>query len=118
MLASTLTVATTFAAIAASSPITRQTNTTYVGYLISTFTDDVPEIQQYLSNGNSATNFTFLNDGQPILASTVGTKAVRDVFLATNANRSEFFTLGTGESFRHVVISFTKPCRSTNSMLT
>ncbi|KAK7736967.1 hypothetical protein SLS53_006722 [Cytospora paraplurivora] len=49
----------------------------------------------YLSNGNSATNFTFLNDGKPILASTVGTKAVRDVYLTTNANRSEFFILGT-----------------------
>lgn len=92
------TVTTALTALVASSPTPRQTDS-YVGYLISTFTDDVPKVQQYLSDGNSASNFTFLNDGQPILTSTVGTEAVRDIFLATNVNRTEFFLLGTGESF-------------------
>ncbi|KUI56290.1 hypothetical protein VP1G_03640 [Cytospora mali] len=86
---------TALAALVSGSPHPRQTNETYVGYLISTFTDAVPKIQQYLSNGNSASSFTFLNDGQPILASTVGTKAVRDVFLAKNDDRTEFFLIAT-----------------------
>lgn len=96
----TLIVATTALAalLVASSPAPRATDTDYVGYLISTFTDEVPQIQQYLSNGNNASSFTFLNDGKPILASTVGTKAVRDVFLATNDDRSGFFLIATGKS--------------------
>lgn len=94
-----LAVATSLAALlVASSPTSRATDTDYVGYLISTFTDAVPQVQQYLSDGNSASSFTFLNGGEPILASTVGTKAVRDVFLATNDVRSEFFIIATGES--------------------
>jgi hypothetical protein len=70
--------------------------TTYVGYLVSTFTDATPKVQQYLSNGNSAYSFRFLNDGNPILTSTVGTNAVRDLFLATNTARSEYHLLATG----------------------
>lgn len=101
-----LTLATSLAALlVASSPTSRQADTSYVGYLITTFTDAVPKVQQYLSNGNSASSFTFLNGGEPILASTVGTKAVRDVFLATNDARSEFFIIATGESHPPRVIS-------------
>lgn len=96
MRTSPLTLATSLAALlVASSPTSRQADTSYVGYLITTFTDAVPKVQQYLSNGNSASSFTFLNGGEPILASTVGTKAVRDVFLATNDARSEFFIIAT-----------------------
>ncbi|KAK9799098.1 putative Family 43 glycoside hydrolase [Seiridium cardinale] len=80
--------------LAAAIPIAER-DTTYVGYLVSTFTDANPEVQQYLSNGNSAYSFRFLNNGSPILASTVGTKAVRDIFLATNTARSEFYLLAT-----------------------
>ncbi|POS73053.1 glycoside hydrolase family 43 [Diaporthe helianthi] len=72
----------------------RQTSD-YVGYLISTFSDARPQVQQYLSNGNSASSFTFLNDGQPILASTVGTKGVRDIFLTTNDDRSQYYLIAT-----------------------
>ncbi|KUI65416.1 hypothetical protein VM1G_00093 [Cytospora mali] len=90
-----LAVATALAVLASGSPYPRQTDETYVGYLISTFTDAVPKVQQYLSNGNSASSFTFLNDGQPVLASTVGTKAVRDIFLAKNDDRTEFFLIAT-----------------------
>jgi hypothetical protein len=71
-------------------------DTIYVGYLVSTFTDANPKVQQYLSNGNSAYSFRFLNDGNPVLASTVGTQAVRDIFLATNTARSELYLLATG----------------------
>lgn len=93
-----------FAAVSAAlgivgSPVdvnARQTSD-YVGYLISTFSDARPQVQQYLSNGNSASSFTFLNDGQPILASTVGTKGVRDIFLTTNNDRSQYFLIATGK---------------------
>lgn len=77
---------------------TRQTSS-YVGYLISTFSDARPQVQQYLSNGNSASSFTFLNGGQPVLASTVGTKGVRDIFLTTNDERSQYYIIATGKFF-------------------
>jgi hypothetical protein len=70
----------------------------YVGYLISTFTDVNPTVQWYLSKGNDPSTYSFLNKGQPVLKSTVGTKAVRDVYLATNTARSQWFMLGTGKT--------------------
>lgn len=87
-------------ALAAASPASQRA-TTYVGYLVSTFTDANPKVQQYLSNGNNAYSFRFLNSGNPVLASTVGTKAVRDLFLATNTARSEYYLLATGEVHQH-----------------
>lgn len=71
-------------------------NSSYVGYLISTFSDKNPTVQWYLSKGNDPGSYTFLNKGQPILRSTVGTKAVRDVFLVTNSARNEWFMICTG----------------------
>lgn len=94
-LPSFLAAAASVAAVAAGPIIPRAT--TYVGYLISTFTDAVPAVQMYLSNGNTAASFTKLNGDSPVLTSSVGTKAVRDIFLATNTARSEFYLLGTGE---------------------
>ncbi|KAI1498992.1 family 43 glycoside hydrolase [Biscogniauxia marginata] len=85
----------TLASAVAPSPTTPRQASNYVGYLISTFTDANPQVQFYLSEGNSASSFTFLNRGSPVLASTVGTKAVRDVFLVTNTARSEFYLIAT-----------------------
>jgi hypothetical protein len=68
----------------------------YVGYLISTFSDANPRVQFYLSKGNDPSTYTFLNAGKEVLTSTVGTKAVRDVFLATNDARDAWYMLGTG----------------------
>ncbi|KAI0599090.1 family 43 glycoside hydrolase [Biscogniauxia sp. FL1348] len=85
------------ASLVASTPaatIPRQASS-YVGYLISTFTDANPQVQFHLSDGNSASSFTFLNGGNPVLTSTVGTKGVRDVFLVTNTARSEFHLIAT-----------------------
>ncbi|KAI5917894.1 family 43 glycoside hydrolase [Camillea tinctor] len=84
------------ASITASGPtaVPRQVSS-YVGYLISTFTDASPEVQFHLSDGNSASSFKFLNGGNPVLTSTVGTKGVRDVFLVTNTVRSEFYLIAT-----------------------
>ena len=70
-------------------------NNTYVGYLISTFSDKTPAVQWHLSKGNDPGAYTFINRGQPVLRSTVGTKAVRDVFLATNSARDEWFMICT-----------------------
>jgi hypothetical protein len=69
----------------------------YAGYLISTFSDANPTVQWYLSNHNSPTNFTKINGGSPVLTSTVGTRAVRDVYLATNSARNEFYLIATGK---------------------
>ncbi|OTA62876.1 glycoside hydrolase family 43 protein [Hypoxylon sp. EC38] len=86
---------TTLVAVVAASPTTPRAASNYVGYLISTFTDAIPKVQFHLSEGNSASSFSFLNKGEPVLASTVGTKAVRDIFLATNSARSEYYLLAT-----------------------
>lgn len=92
-----LTAASTALGVVASpTPINTRQADSYVGYLISTFSDAKPQVQQYLSNGNSASSFTFLNGGQPILASTVGTKGVRDIYLTTNADRSQYYLIATG----------------------
>ncbi|KAH6661244.1 family 43 glycoside hydrolase [Truncatella angustata] len=80
--------------LAVASPVAERA-TSHVGYLVSTFTDANPKVQQYLSNGNNAYSFRFLNKGNPVLASTVGTKAVRDIFLATNTARSGYYLLAT-----------------------
>jgi hypothetical protein len=83
-------------AVAANPVETRQTSS-FVGYLISTFTDVSPQVQFYLSNGNNPASFSFRNKGKPVLASTVGTKGVRDIFLATSTARSEYYLLATGK---------------------
>jgi hypothetical protein len=90
-----LLTAAVLAGSAACSVVPRQNQ--FVGYLVSTFSDANPRIQWYLSNGNSPTSYRRVNNGNPILASTVGTKAVRDIFLATNAARSEYFLIATGK---------------------
>ncbi|KAK0639968.1 hypothetical protein B0T16DRAFT_519187 [Cercophora newfieldiana] len=75
---------------------TKTANSTYVGYLISTFSDNNPAVQWHLSRGNDPGTYSMLNGGKPVLKSTVGTRAVRDVFLATNSARSEWFMICTG----------------------
>ncbi|KAM5348277.1 hypothetical protein ACJ41O_008101 [Fusarium nematophilum] len=67
----------------------------FVGYLISTFSDPTPQVQWHLSDGDSASSFRFLNSGKPVLTSNVGTKGVRDIFLTTNSERSEYFIIAT-----------------------
>ncbi|KAI1366023.1 family 43 glycoside hydrolase [Xylaria arbuscula] len=95
MMQSLVSVVALLASVATSSPISTRQDSSYVGYLISTFTDASPQVQFYLSNGNSPTSFSFMNGGQSVLASTVGTAGVRDIFLATNTARSEYFMLAT-----------------------
>jgi hypothetical protein len=79
------------------SAAAQSNSTAYVGYLISTFSDANPTVQWYLSKGNDPSTYSLLNKSQPVFKSTVGTKAVRDVFLATNNARNEWFMICTGE---------------------
>lgn len=83
--------------VASPTALNARQATSHVGYLVSTFSDARPQVQQYLSNGNSASSFTFLNGGEPILASTVGTKGVRDIYLTTNDDRSRYYLIATGK---------------------
>ncbi|KAM0351763.1 hypothetical protein ACHAPU_002275 [Fusarium lateritium] len=75
------------------------------GYLITTFSDPVPKVQQYLSNGNNPLSYRKLNEGNPILISTIGNRAVRDIHLVTYSTRSEYFIIATSK-FISPVISF------------
>src|SRR3569833_832787 len=82
--------------LAPSDGASEQAPRSYVGYLISTFSDKNPTVQWYLSKGNDPSTYSFLNKKQPIIRSTVGTRAVRDVFLATNSARDQWFMICTG----------------------
>ncbi|KAI9368521.1 putative arabinosidase [Aspergillus egyptiacus] len=86
--------ATTFLALTSAAALPRQDDP-YVGYLLSTFTDPNPQVFWYLSDASNPLAFRPLNGGSPVLRSTVGTQAVRDIFLTTNDERSEFFIIAT-----------------------
>ncbi|PGH08114.1 hypothetical protein AJ80_07908 [Polytolypa hystricis UAMH7299] len=81
--------------LANGSVVPRQDRGPYVGYLLSTFSDPNPQVFWYLSDISDPLAFKALNGGNPVLRSTVGTRAVRDVFLASNADRSEYFVIAT-----------------------
>lgn len=85
--------------LTSANPIDPRQNTpprAFAGYLISTFSDPNPQVQFHLSNGNSPSDFTFANNGRAVLNSTVGTKGVRDQFLATNDARDVWYLIATG----------------------
>ena len=82
-------------ALATAGPVKRQ-DEEYVGYLMTTFIDALPQAHWHLSQADDPLNFTALNGGDPVLVSDVGTGGVRDMFLATNTGRSEYFMLATG----------------------
>ncbi|RDW81870.1 family 43 glycoside hydrolase [Coleophoma cylindrospora] len=69
--------------------------TKFAGYLVTTFTDADPAVQFHLSIGNDPGSYSFSNHGTAVLNSTVGTKGVRDTYLATNSARSEWYIIGT-----------------------
>lgn len=77
----------------------RQNNCSeYAGYLISTFSDPNPTVQWHLSDGTDPGSYTFLNGGEPVLVSDVGTRAVRDIFLAIDGPRENYYIIATGRS--------------------
>ncbi|RAH76574.1 arabinosidase [Aspergillus japonicus CBS 114.51] len=91
---SSLFSATALVAAATGAVLPRQ-DASYYGYLLSTFTDADPRVFWYLSTAENPLAFTALNGGSPVLESTVGTKAVRDVFLTANQEKSEYFVIAT-----------------------
>jgi hypothetical protein len=91
-----ITIPSTLAA--PTSPSLQSRAESYVGYLVSTFSDVTPAVQFHLSKGNDAGSYAFLNKGQPVLNSTVGTKGVRDDFLAHDGARTEYYMIATGRS--------------------
>lgn len=82
-----------------ASPIgnTARQTSPFAGYLISTFSDPNPRVQFYLSDGNSATKFFPLNQGREVLTSTVGTGGVRDIYLTSNDERTQWYIIATGK---------------------
>ncbi|TID16578.1 glycoside hydrolase family 43 [Venturia nashicola] len=104
-----------FTTLTAATPIDNDNTasaTNYVGYLISTFSDANPTIQFYLSKGNSASEFAFANKGKAVLKSSVGTKAVRDVFLTCNGDRSHWYLIATDLDINAAGFSWDKVTRN------
>ncbi|KAL4863068.1 hypothetical protein BDV12DRAFT_189940 [Aspergillus spectabilis] len=89
-----LLISSSLLALATGAVLPRQ-DEPYVGYLLSTFTDVNPQVFWYLSDAADPLAFTPLNGGNPVLGSTVGTQAVRDIFLTSNEERSEYFVIAT-----------------------
>ncbi|KAF2666342.1 family 43 glycoside hydrolase [Microthyrium microscopicum] len=83
----------------------------YVGYLISTFSDVEPTVKFYLSNGNDPGSYKFLNRRKAALISTVGTRAVRDVFLAVNGDRTMWYMIATDLDVKAPGFSWDKATR-------
>ncbi|CAO1627381.1 unnamed protein product [Jaminaea pallidilutea] len=92
-----------------SSLMSRQatTNQQYVGYLFLHFYDDYNGPGQYntypageqvfghLSNGNNLLDYKAMNNGAPLLTSTVGTRGVRDFYLASKPDESQHYIIAT-----------------------
>ncbi|KAK3994426.1 hypothetical protein QBC44DRAFT_391680 [Cladorrhinum sp. PSN332] len=71
----------------------------FTDYLYLYFTGErIPNGEQVygaLSNNNSPKSWTTLNSGQPILASHLGMKGIRDPSLIISPDRSKFFLIAT-----------------------
>lgn len=90
-----------------SSTLVKRASADKVGYLFIHFYDDYKEPGVYttypageqvfghLSNGNDALSYKPLNDGAPLLTSTVGTKGVRDMYIVSKGDESQHYIIGT-----------------------
>lgn len=58
-----------------------------------------------LSKDNDALSYTFYNDGQPILTSTVGAKHTRDPYLVRGADKN--YIIATDNSLKAINYNFT-----------
>jgi beta-xylosidase len=70
----------------------------FEGYVFAYFTNNTRAGEQiYLaaSNGNNALSWKELNNGQPILTSTLGTKGLRDPFLLRSPEGDKFYLIAT-----------------------
>ncbi|KAL1646475.1 hypothetical protein SLS61_007836 [Didymella pomorum] len=101
-LVATLFSACSAALIASASPIEVKGRAAqadpYEGYVFAYFTNNTKAGEQiYLaaSNGNNALSWKELNNGQPIITSTQGTKGLRDPFLIRSPDGGKFFLIAT-----------------------
>lgn len=70
----------------------------FEGYVFAYFTNNTRAGEQiYLaaSNGNNALSWKELNNGQPIITSSLGTKGLRDPFLIRSPDGGKFFLVAT-----------------------
>lgn len=76
----------------------RQASTDYQGYMFAYFTgNDIEGEKIYFaaSNGNNALDWEELNDGQPVLESTMGTRGLRDPFIIRSPDGGTFYMVAT-----------------------
>ncbi|WP_461009893.1 RICIN domain-containing protein [Streptomyces capparidis] len=71
----------------------------YAGYLFTYFTGENTsageQVYFALSQGNDPTRWRHLNDGRPVLTSTVGTRGVRDPFIIRSPEGDKFYQIAT-----------------------
>ncbi|BCY07081.1 family 43 glycosylhydrolase [Actinoplanes sp. L3-i22] len=69
------------------------------GYLFSYFTGEGyangEQIYHALSNGNDPLSWREINDGQPVLTSTLGTQGLRDPFIIRSPEGDKFYQIAT-----------------------
>lgn len=112
LLSSLALVASATAAVIPHGPkvTPRQDTTVNEGYVFAYFRDnslDGEKIFLAASKGNNALDWEELNDGNPVLTSTMGTKGLRDPFLIKVSRRSQLASNGTNDmgSRQTVVLS-------------
>ncbi len=71
----------------------------YEGYLFSYFTGEGSangeQVYNALSNGNDPLSWREINDGQPVLTSTLGTGGLRDPFIIRSPEGDKFYQIAT-----------------------
>ncbi|MEK4361132.1 immunoglobulin-like domain-containing protein [Paenibacillus sp. FSL M8-0212] len=71
----------------------------YAGYFFTYFTGEGTatgeQVYFALSNGNDPLNWRELNDGKPVLTSTLGEKGVRDPFIIRSPEGDKFYMIAT-----------------------
>lgn len=79
-------------------PPAKRQGSSLSGYLGAFFLGEDPDVYFYLSDGNDATSFSALNDGNPVLVPTVGTGGVRDPAIVPGGGDEEgrkWYIVGT-----------------------
>lgn len=71
-----------------------------VGYLLTHFypVEGKEQVYFHLSKGNDALAYEPLNKDLPVLNSTIGSKSVRDSFIAYNPDANKYWLIGNNQS--------------------
>ena len=93
------TVAVAALTLGAATATPAQAAEPYAGYVFAYFTGEGTangeQIYLAASRGNDPLKFDELNDGQPVLTSTLGDKGVRDPFLIRSPDGGKFYLIAT-----------------------